>query len=54
MAEKQLQPEPSKAKSPAGDLEQQYEELCRLRAELARLQAVVPQARRRTSKIITT
>jgi hypothetical protein len=47
MAEKQ--PEPPKATS-AENLRQQYEELCQLRAELARLQAIVTKTGRRTSK----
>jgi hypothetical protein len=50
MAEKR--PEPPKAIS-AENLRQQYEELCQLRAELARLQAIVTKTGRRTSKITT-
>jgi len=48
MAEKR--PEPPKAIS-AQNLQQQYEELCQLRAELARLEAIVTKFDRRTSKI---
>jgi hypothetical protein len=50
MAEKQ--PEPPKAIR-AQTLEQQYEELCKLRAELERLKAIVTKTDRRTSKIAT-
>jgi hypothetical protein len=47
MAEKQ--PEPPKAIT-AQYLRKQYEELCQLRAELARLEAAVTKTDRRTSK----
>jgi hypothetical protein len=50
MAEKQ--PEPPKAISDE-NLRQQYEELCQLRSELARLQAIVTKTGRRISKITT-
>jgi hypothetical protein len=43
------QPEPRKAISDQS-LRQQYEELCQLRAELARLQAIVTKTGRRSSK----
>jgi hypothetical protein len=50
MAEKR--PEPPKATS-AQNLQKQYEELRQLRAELARLEAIVKKSDRRTSKITT-
>jgi len=45
-------PEPPKAIN-AQNLQQQYQELCQLRAELAKLEAIATKSDRRTSKIST-